>query len=286
MNNSVGKITKSFRNQLISIYPIEEINSFLDIIFENILNFSKIDTIMKVDEPISDKKSAEIYKILERLKNQEPIQYIIGNTLFYNLYFNVEKGVLIPRQETEELVDKIINENKNRKSLNILDIGTGSGCIAISLKSNLNDANVWAFDISEAAIKIAQKNAEKNNCQINFALQDILKTQNKVEDTKFDIIVSNPPYVTKKETKQMKNNVLNYEPHVALFVEDNNPLLFYQSIAKYASINLKPGGRLYFEINEAYGNELAEMLQLFDYKDINITKDLNGKDRFVSGLYL
>lgn len=285
MNYSVGKVIKIFRNQLISIYPLTEINSFLEIILENELDFSKIDIIMKEDELISEQQVHNIFSIIDRLKKHEPIQYIIGKTWFYDLEFTVEKGVLIPRPETEELVNQMIKENMKSNNLNVLDIGTGSGCIAISLKSNLPNSNIWAYDISDTALAIAKKNAKSNNCDINFVHQDILKTTNQIENIKFDIIVSNPPYVTKKEAEIMNKNVLDYEPHLALFVENSNPLLFYKAIANYAKLNLKSTGSLYFEINEAYGNNVYEILKILGYQKIVINKDLNGKDRFVSAIF-
>lgn len=285
MNYSLGKVIKIFRNQLISLYPLTEINSFLEIVLENELNFSKIDIIMKSDERISEQQANKIFDIINRLKQHEPIQYIIGKSQFYNLEYTVKKGVLIPRPETEELVNQIIKQNGSANKLNILDIGTGSGCIAVSLKSNLPNSNVWAYDISETAMKIAKENAKLNNCDIHFVNQDILTSYNKIEDIKFDIIVSNPPYVRHKEAELMSKNVLNYEPHLALFVDNNNPLLFYKSIANYARLNLKISGRLYFEINEAFGSNVYNLLESLGYQNIELSKDLNGKDRFVSAIF-
>ncbi len=281
MKYSVGKIIKIFRKELISIYPLHEINSFIYLILENELHFSKIDIIMKEAFQLSDNQTINLLNILQRLKNSEPLQYILGKAFFYGLDFIVSSKVLIPRPETEELVDIVIKRNQNRKNLDILDIGTGSGCIAVSLGLKLKFANIFAYDISKSALKIAKKNAEKHNVRITTELKDILHEQNCISDQKFDIIVSNPPYVTEKEAVLMDKNVLDYEPHIALFVEDSKALIFYEAICNYAKLNLKSGGLLYFEINEAYGNELVDLLHSFGFQDIELHKDINYKDRMV-----
>lgn len=189
--------------------------------------------------------------------------------------------MLIPRPETEELVDWIIKENKNeKKTLNILDIGTGSGCIAISLAKNL-DANITALDISKKALNIAQQNANENAVSINFSIKNILENQDLILAEKQDIIVSNPPYVREQEKKQLFKNVLDYEPHLALFVKDNNPLLFYNAIANFALKNLKPNGKLYFEINEFLGNETVNLLHEKGFKNVLLKKDIFGKNRMI-----
>ncbi len=282
MNYTVGQIIKIYRQELSSLYPLSEINSFINIIFEEKLRFSRVDIVIKQSEQLSEKEINILMVILERLKTNEPIQYILGKAYFYDLEFIVSPDVLIPRPETEELVDKIIKENNKKENLNILDIGTGSACIAVALGVNIKNANLVAYDISEKALNIAQQNAKKHKVNIKFELKDILKEQNIIEKTKFDIIVSNPPYVTKKEADLMLKNVLEYEPHLALFVENTEPLLFYKAICNYAKLNLNEGGSLYFEINEAYGDEIVELCQSFGFKNVKLFKDLSGKNRIVS----
>ncbi len=282
MKYTVSQIIKVFREELSPLYPLSEINSFINILFEEKLRFSRVDVVIKQSEQLSEKEASILLAILERLKNNEPIQYILGKAYFYDLEFIVSPDVLIPRPETEELVDKIIKENNTKGNLNILDIGTGSACIAVTLSINLSNANVAAYDISEKALNIAKQNAAKHKANIKPEVKDILKTQNTHEKTKFDIIVSNPPYVTKKEADLMRKNVLDYEPHLALFVENDKPLLFYKAICNYAKLNLKKGGSLYFEINEAYGNDIVELCQTFGFKNITLYKDLSGKNRIVS----
>ena len=232
---------------------------------------------------------------LKALKNHEPIQYIIGQTEFYGLPFYVNENTLIPRPETEELVELILSNTTANNHLelvevnnqfNILDIGTGTGCIAISLAKQLPNANVSAIDVSAKALEMANKNAQLNQVDINFIENDILKICNSELDsaTKFDIIVSNPPYVRQLEKQQMQDNVLNHEPHLALFVEDENPLIFYRAITQFATKNLKPNGELYFEINEYLGKEMMALLEAFGFKNIQLKQDLFGKDRMICGV--
>ena len=240
-------------NYLDGIYDYNEAESIAYIILEDELKMSKIDLIIHDNNIINEKSLDKIQEILFQLEKNKPIQYILGYADFYDLKFKVNEHTLIPRQETELLVHKIIDENKSKPNLKILDIGTGTGCIAISLAKHLN-AHVTAIDFSAEAIEIAAQNAKANNV-------DILKNTNKIYDTKFDIIVSNPPYVTNAEKKQMQSNVLDYEPHSALFVEDNNPLEFYKAIAIFANNNLTNNGKLWFEINEQLANETQEMLE-------------------------
>ncbi len=283
MKYSVGKIIQIFRNELISLYPLSEINSIIDLVFDSELQFSKIDIVMKKDTLITDNQENKLFEILKRLKKNEPIQYILGKAFFYDLEFLVSPDVLIPRSETEELVNKIINDNQNAKNLRILDIGTGSGCIAITLNIRLKNANIFAYDISKSALNIATQNAKKHGANIHTQTKDILTEQNTIEAEKFDIIVSNPPYITRKEQDLMHKNVLDFEPHQALFVENSEPLIFYKAICAYAKNNLQKNGYLYFEINEAYGKEVVSLMENFDFKHITLYKDLAGKDRMVVG---
>ncbi len=222
----------------------------------------------------------QILEILNRLLTNEPIQYILGETEFYGLKFTVKPDVLIPRAETEELVDWIISEEKAHcKSL--LDIGTGSGCIPISIDKSTNIDLVEGWDISEQALQIARGNATRNDSKVVFSYQDIFAPTGIDELSKWDVIVSNPPYVLKVESDLMERNVVDFEPHVALFVPDHDPLIFYRAIARFAAVHLQFHGSLYFEINEAMGEETEKLLSKFGYKDIQVRKDLQGKVRMV-----
>jgi release factor glutamine methyltransferase len=219
---------------------------------------------------------------LDSLKNEIPIQYLLGKTSFYGLDFEVNPAVLIPRPETEELVDWIISYDqihKSTKPLRILDIGTGSGCIAISLAKNIPNSQVFAIDVSEKALATAQKNAEINNVKVAFLEENILETDDL--EQQFDIIVSNPPYVRQLEKQEIKKNVLDNEPHLALFVEDNDALVFYRKIAELAQKNLLPNGQLFFEINQYLGKEMMELLEKMGFKNIELRKDIYGNDRMI-----
>jgi len=281
---SANKVIKSFKLELKEIYSQLETNAITELVFEFFLNFSKTDMIIKVDLELPDNMVDTLYQALERLKKNEPVQYILGETYFYNLQLEVKPGVLIPRQETEELVDLIIKENSDFKNLKILDIGTGSGCIAISLAANLNNSKITAFDISDMALEIALNNAELNNVNIDFEKFDILKQKILADNKQFDIIVSNPPYVLDKEKDLMRKNVLDYEPSLALFVANDDPLLFYREISNFTSNHLKTRGKLYFEINEAFGDEIVKLLLGSGFEKVQLKKDINGKNRIISAI--
>jgi len=270
-------------NYLDGIYEYNEAESIAYIILEDELKMSKIDLIINAGNIVNEKSVDRIQEILVQLEQNKPIQYILGNADFYELKFKVNEHTLIPRQETELLVHKIIELNKTRKDINVLDIGTGTGCIAISLAKHLK-AKITAIDFSEKAIETARQNAKTNNVNVIFEVLDIIKNLQKKCDTKYDIIVSNPPYVTNAEKKQMQNNVLDYEPHSALFVDDNNPLEFYDAITKFAKNNLKQGGQLWFEINEQFGEETKYLLIKEGFENVEIINDLNEKNRIVSGV--
>lgn len=280
---TVGNIIKSFKNELKELYPAREIQAITEMAFEHFLQFSKTDLILKADNLLNENNLSELEVVLNRLKKNEPIQHIIGKCYFYNSTFKVNKHVLVPRPETEELVDWIISTNKNKENLNILDIGTGSGCIAISLALNLKNANVYAFDVSQQALDLAKHNAELNNAVVSFLFKDILQPLNPENSQQFDIIISNPPYIRKNEMMLMKKNVLDYEPWLALFVENEDPLLFYKAILNYSKLSLSVNGSLYFEINEAFGNRTMELMQDEGFGQITLKKDINGKDRMISG---
>ncbi|ASB48708.1 peptide chain release factor N(5)-glutamine methyltransferase [Alkalitalea saponilacus] len=234
------------------------------------------------EEQLTDQEIIFLDSAILRLQNQEPIQHITGQTEFMGLIFRTDKRALIPRPETEELVHLIINDFSDQIS-NILDVGTGTGCIPISLKKNWPKANVETWDLSDDAISLAKENAELNHVEIIFSKTDVLTSPPVLR--KYDLVVSNPPYVTNSEKKVMDNNVLNYEPHLALFVEDGEPLLFYDAISTLGAKALLPGGYIYFEINEKFGKEVCQLLDAKNYKKTIVIKDLSGKDRFVKAVW-
>ncbi|WP_418604364.1 peptide chain release factor N(5)-glutamine methyltransferase [Hwangdonia sp.] len=296
-------IQNKFHEALDTIYNKEEVDSFFFMLIDSYYKISRIQLAMAPDFKIENKD--EILNALEALKQEKPIQYILGETEFFGLPFKVNKNVLIPRPETEELVEWVISEFKNNiqnyhteggksKAFRILDIGTGSGCIAISLAKNLSNAKVYALDVSEKALKIAKQNAELNQVEIEFIEADILRAEDQrakteavwdlgFENIKFDIIVSNPPYVREQEKMQIKNNVLNNEPHLALFVKDENPLLFYDAISRFATHKLSDNGMLFFEINEYLGNDMIRLLNDKRFKNIELKQDIFRKDRMIKG---
>ncbi len=255
-----------------------EAEAIIRILLEYYLKISISDIIINKKIKISSSIQADLENAIIRLKKNEPIQYIIEKAFFYDYEFIVNKDVLIPRSETEELVNIIISENTT-KNLNVLDIGTGSGCIAITLKKKLNQAKVDAIDISEKALKIAKKNSKLLNSEIKFYKIDILNED--LPNKTWDIIVSNPPYVRISEAKKMKKNVLDYEPQKAIFVEDNDPLIFYKKIAEIAQNYLSKQGKVYVEINERFGNEISDIFKSKFAKNVRIIKDINNKDRFI-----
>ncbi|MDG1729073.1 MAG: peptide chain release factor N(5)-glutamine methyltransferase [Algibacter sp.] len=275
------EIKSTFHQELDVIYPSEEVNSFFYMLIDHYYNIPRITLVIEPDYTIDDTES--ILKALELLQQQKPIQYIIGETEFFGLPFKVNKNVLIPRPETEELVERVIKQADHSKHIKILDIGTGSGCIAIALAKNLPNAEVYALDVSTKALKIAKYNAEFNAVHIEFVEADILKIRH-VQDLKFDIIVSNPPYIREQEKTFMKPNVLNNEPHLALFVQDENPLIFYEAITHFAVSNLIEQGMLYFEINEYLGKNMIELLNDNNFRDIELKQDIFKKDRMIKGI--
>lgn len=272
----------TFLLELSPLYDEKEIESFFYIVLESFHNKKRIDLALN---PAMEMDAVQLLRwesVLADLKTEKPIQYILGETEFYGLPFLVNENTLIPRPETEELVEWIISDNNIQhptSNIQLLDIGTGSGCIAISLAKNLPNAQVSAIDVSEKALATAHKNAEINKVDVNFILKNILETE--VLDEKYDIIVSNPPYVRNLEKEEIKPNVLEYEPHLALFVEDNDALLFYRKIAELAKKNLSKNGKLYFEINQYLGKETVELLEEMGFKNIVLKKDIYGNDRMI-----
>ena len=267
-------------NQLSSIYPKPEIESISKLILEKVTGLSPIQVLLNRNKTISAPNLAQIKEIVYRLTQFEPIQYILGETEFYGSLFKVNPSVLIPRPETEELVDWIINDYKHL-SPSILDIGTGSGCIPISLVKNLPGASAFGWDISRKALKVATQNALINQVKVKFQCVDLLKTTNLNSNPGYAIIVSNPPYVTTSEKDLMQKNVTQFEPHIALFVADSDPLIFYRKISDLGIKYLNAGGHLYLEINEKLGSETVELLASKGYTNILLKKDINGKDRMI-----
>ena len=267
-------------SSLISKYPEIEAKNLTYMALSNIFNFSRYQIHLNFDKTVDEDQYAKIKNIVDELKQYKPIQYIIKETEFYNCRISVSEDVLIPRPETEELVDWIIQDLKNEK-IEILDIGTGSGCIAIALAKNLSSSRVTAIDISPNAIEIAKSNAIANKVEIKFQEVDLFDIQKELQVTKFDVIVSNPPYVRECEKTMMKPNVLNWEPQISLFVPDDNPLLFYNFIIQLATTSLKSKGQIFLEINENYPEEVKEVLIINDFSSIEIRKDISGKFRMI-----
>ncbi|KAA6333583.1 Release factor glutamine methyltransferase [termite gut metagenome] len=274
----MNRITSYIRQSLDGIYPLEEVKSLTLIICRDMLRLAVTDIYLNRDIILSEDRWKELEHIIERLQQHEPIQYIRGNTDFFGMSFRVAPGVLIPRPETEELVALIIKEN--RGILRILDIGTGSGCIAISLAKHIPQAIVSAWDISEEALTIAQENNKWLGTNVTFYNKDVLNVSSCEEE--YDVIVSNPPYVTEAERGGMEARVTDWEPCIALFVSNNDPLRFYRHIARIGKELLPAKGKLYFEINQAYGEETSRMLNESGYKNVRVIKDLFGKDRIVT----
>jgi len=271
-------IKKDFITKLAITYPNEEILSIFKILCEEYLNMSPTKLLLAGEELVSSKQVNMFSKAIIKLLNEEPIQYILQKTSFYGLEFICTPSALIPRPETEELVDWIVKSEKNE--ITILDIGTGTGCISVSL-ANHNFFVVDALDVSISALDLAKQNAKKNNVDINFIEADILDYRSKKQ---YDLIVSNPPYIRNLEKKKMQNNVLNFEPPLALFVEDDDPLVFYTSILEFANSNLSEKGSVYFEINENFFEEMKSLLYSYGFIEIELKKDSFGKNRFVRGL--
>ena len=282
---TIKKYRQYFINSLEDLYSIEELQSIFYLLAEKLLHLSRIDIALQLDDTLTSGEEINFNQAIDRLKIYEPVQYILGETEFFGYPFLVNKQVLIPRPETEELVSWII-EDVDKKETTILDIGTGSGCIAISLAKKLNNAVVSAIDISNKAIEVAKKNALINNVNVEYSSVDVLNFEDKLvlQDkwkSKFDIIVSNPPYVTMQEKKLMQLNVIDHEPDIALFVEDDDPLLFYRRISELSRQYLKHNGTLYLEINEYLGVEMEKMLNEAGFKHVELKKDMFGKNRMI-----
>lgn len=269
---------RHIKHKLAGHYPDSEITAIIRILTEDVFHQSITDYYMGKDTQLSEEQEETVKDIIARLLNHEPIQYILGKAKFCGLTFHVNKYVLIPRPETAELVELILHENQ-APDLKVLDIGTGSGCIAISLALKMPRAHVYAWDISPEALQTARENAESLQAKVTFEERDVLHTV--PEEKQLDIIVSNPPYITMKEKADMAANVLEWEPDTALFVPDEAPLLFYEAIARLGRKLLKKGGRIYLEINQAYGEKTVNLLARSGYDSIALIKDLSGKNRII-----
>lgn len=282
------EIQNIFHKELDILYDREEVDSFFYLLIEEYLGLKRLTLALQPEYSITKEEEQPLFEALSKLKLEQPIQYILGKTEFFGLSFKVNEHTLIPRPETEELVAWILRAVSSKSQpLKILDIGTGSGCIAISLAKNLPNSKVYALDVSDEALNVANENARLNDVKIKFLKGNILdrKSWNLIfEDLKFDIIVSNPPYVRQLEKAEIKNNVLKHEPELALFVEDDDPLIFYKSIAEFAIQRLQNGGHLYFEINQYLGEDTIAMLHDFPLKNIELKSDLSGNDRMVKAI--
>jgi len=279
---TIKDVFTEFKQPLGTIYDPNEIEALTLLVINELTGTSKAKIKAFPEQEVTSIEVEKLNTILKRLQNGEPVQYIFGHTEFYGLPFNVNPSVLIPRPETEELVEWALSSVVNSEwAGNILDIGTGSGCIAISLKKNLSNASVSAVDISPDALKTAKQNAGLNNVDVIFINDDILNIKSKIENSKFEIIISNPPYVTLHDKTQMHTNVTDFEPHTALFVPENDPLIFYKAITNFAAKNLTSDGLLFFEINESLGNETIELLKDKGFKNIELRKDMSGRNRMI-----
>jgi release factor glutamine methyltransferase len=278
-------IQNIFHKELDTIYGKEEVDSFFYLLTEEFLEMKRLAFSLQPEFTITKEEEQPLFEALSKLKREQPIQYILGKTEFYGLPFKVNEHTLIPRPETEELVSWVSSQKtKNNNQQTILDIGTGTGCIAISLAKNLPNAEVYGLDVSKEAIEVAKENAKLNDTKVTFLESDILNRDHwnlVFKDLKFGTIVSNPPYVRNLEKAEMKNNVLQNEPHLALFVEDDNPLLFYKAITEFASKYLKKDGLLYFEINQYLGKEMIGLLETNNFRNIELKKDVFGNDRMI-----
>ena len=285
---TVWSVSKSIVGRLAPKYGEREAQAMMKIIFENLKGWSTVDLAIKANEPMSAFMQGKVDGVVQRLLDDEPIQYIFGVADFYGMKFHVNSATLIPRPETAELVDWIVNENQ-RKDLRVLDLGTGTGCIAVALARNLPFPDVTAVDVSGAALDVARKNAAGLSAKITFVEADMLQLADSGRRGKlspqlsgqFDIIVSNPPYIAEKEKGAMAANVLEHEPASALFVPDSNPLLFYRAVVDFAGEALAEGGAIYFEINPDYVRELSDLCAASGFGDVTVRRDSFGKERFM-----
>ena len=281
-DNKISSVKAYFFESLKTLNQ-DEVRNYFNFLCNSWLDISKTDLLLNPDFEISESELLKFLYGIKDLKKNRPVQYIAGKTWFYGVEVKVQEGVLIPRPETEELVDWIVNDCQN--SNRILDLGTGSGCIPLAIKNKLRHLNVVGYDVSKKAVNIAKKNANSLCLDVDFQEFDILNWQLFPQENKFDVIVSNPPYIPESDKKKMHENILNYEPDIALFVPNKNPLIFYRAIADFALLNLNISGKLYLEINESYGQEIVQMLLEMGYSNVELRKDLQGKDRMIKALF-
>ena len=282
-SNKLTGLRKQYAQELYRFYEKHEADTLLTLLIRSFFGLSRSDLALNPDYRLSESEMLKLHFAVKDLMNYKPVQYIIKKTDFLNVRLTVNESVLIPRPETEEMVTMIINREKD-ENLRVLDIGTGSGCIAIALAKNLKKPEIWGTDISENALDTAAKNAEENDVKIHLMLLNILKPVEGQFTGKFDVIVSNPPYVTEADKKLMQENVIRYEPHEALFVPGDDPLLFYRAILYFTGDYLKTGGRIYLEVNEQYGREVSGLLLSQDFSNVQLFQDIHGKNRFVAGI--
>jgi release factor glutamine methyltransferase len=278
---TITEAGKNISQAIRHIYEESEALNIAEMLMEHVTNQSRIELAMNKNYLLSDAQLKLLNESVARLQKHEPIQYIIHESWFANMKFYVDQNVLIPRPETEELADWIIKELRNKPEVRILDIGTGSGCIAIALKKNLPDSEIWGCDISEEALNIARMNADALDTTIDFVVLDFLDKPQQEQLPSVDIIVSNPPYVTQAEKKEMRQNVTDYEPAAALFVPDNDPLIFYKAIAGFGKEKLNANGKIYVEINETLGEQVKNLFITNGYKSAELKKDMQEKSRMI-----
>jgi release factor glutamine methyltransferase len=279
---TIKDIKPYLEKELGEIYPEPEISALTSIIIRTIFGISRLHRLVLPEYTVSKMQLQRIIRICKELRTGKPLQYILGETSFYNCVIRVNRETLIPRPETEELVDLIVKEHRGFTGT-ILDVGTGTGCIAIALAVNIPGSKITGIDISEEAIKTAKENAILNSVQITLIVADIFNAELSLPE-KVDIIVSNPPYIRESEKQFIAKNVLDFEPHMALFVPDSDPIIYYRAIVRFAVNILKPAGKIYFEINEAMGKSIFQLLESSGYSGIEIVKDINGKERIIKGI--
>ncbi len=283
-SNKIKDIQNHYKRRLQQIYPGEEASKLMEILFDELLGISRLQIISEPEKRLSESEMLRIHFGVKKLINHTPVQHITGKAYFYGLEITVNEHVLIPRPETEELVEWVLNCAKAIPKIKLLDIGTGSGAIAIALKKAEPSWDVTAIDFSKPALDIARKNADAYHQEISFLEVDIFDTTARTTFPVFDVIVSNPPYVTGSDKKQMQPNVLNFEPGSALYVSDKDPLIFYREILEFAEEHLNEQGRIFFEINERFGEAMEQLLLGYGFSHIELKKDLHGKDRMCSGV--
>jgi len=284
LNEARTVLTKELKN----VYESDELRNIIELVIEHITNMSRAEQVKNKVPYLTCTQLEDLDAITERLKKNEPVQYVLGEAWFAGMKFKVNKNVLIPRPETEELVDWIVKESQKSnpesfrdKSQNIIDIGTGSGCIPITLKHQLPEANVSAIDVCSEALFKATENAIKLNTEVDFTLLDFLDEEKWYELHQYDIIVSNPPYVKQSEINTIHERVKEFEPHLALFVPDNDPILFYKKLSDFSMKHLNAGGKLFVEINEALGEAISNLFRSAGFLNVELKKDMQGKDRMV-----